>query len=79
MRLASICFICFVPKDKELTGHPLQKTVENQAREIARDIVKRTSTTMMLEDQLTSEVSQAEGIEELTQKIKSTLPRYLWD
>lgn len=72
-------FYMFIPKDKDLADKPLQKMVENQAREIARDIVGRTSTTMMLEDQQTTRESQAEGIEELTQKIKSALPRYLWD
>ena len=64
----------FVPKKDSL-----EQMVERKARENAQTIVKRTSTTMKLEDQENSEERIKQAIEELTAQIKREMPRSLWD
>jgi predicted DNA-binding mobile mystery protein A len=64
----------FVPKDESL-----EKMVEDRARELALKIVKRTSTTMKLEDQENSTLRLKQAVDELTQEIKREMPRSLWD
>lgn len=72
-------FYMFVPKDKNLSDKPLQKMVERQAYEAASNIARRASVTMKLEDQETSLAQEEESIAELAEKIRTTLPHYLWD
>ena len=64
----------FIPKSDSL-----EKMVERKARERAQKIVKRTSTTMKLEDQENSEERIEQAIEELTEQIKREIPKNLWD
>ncbi|MCE6988989.1 mobile mystery protein A [Dyadobacter sp. CY323] len=64
----------FVPKEESL-----EKMVEDRARKLAKKIVKRTSTTMQLEDQENSDSRLKQAVEELTQEIKREIPRSLWD
>lgn len=63
----------FVPKSGSL-----EKLIETKARELAEKIVKRTSTTMKLEDQENSETRLKEAVDELTQEIKREIPGSLW-
>lgn len=64
----------FIPEDGSL-----EKMIEKKAREIAEEIVKRTSHSMMLEDQENSEQRIKKAIKERTEEIKNEMPRYLWD
>ena len=64
----------FIPKDGSL-----EKMVERKAREMAEKIVRRTSTSMKLEDQGNSEQRIKQAIEELTEEIKREMPNSLWD
>ena len=64
----------FIPKDGSL-----EDMVEAKAREQALQIVKRTSTTMKLEDQENSKARLKQAVDELTQDIKREMPRSLWD
>ena len=64
----------FIPK--EMT---LEKMVEAQARELAKQIVGRTSTNMELEDQQNSRKRLERAIEERTEILKNEMPRILWD
>ena len=64
----------FVPKNGSL-----EDMVEAKAREQALKIVKRTSTTMKLEDQENSKTRLKQAVDELTQEIKREMPRNLWD
>jgi predicted DNA-binding mobile mystery protein A len=64
----------FIPKNTSL-----EQIVEHKARERAQKIVKRTSTSMKLEDQENSEERIKQAIEELTAQIKREMPKSLWD
>ena len=63
-----------VPKDGSL-----EKLIDRKARELALQIVKRTYTTMSLENQAISETSFNELVEERTAQIKKDLPKALWN
>ncbi|MGZ3866427.1 MAG: mobile mystery protein A [Bacteroidia bacterium] len=64
----------FVPKDGSL-----EKLIERKALEVAKEIVFRTSNTMILEDQGNSEGRLSKAIKEKAEQIKHDMPKYLWD
>jgi len=64
----------FVPK-----AGTLEKLIENKARQVATDIVLRTSGTMALEDQENSQMRLKAAVEEMTEKLKKEIPKHLWD
>ena len=64
----------FVPKEESL-----EKMIEQKAYEIAREIVMRTSHSMMLEDQENSKMRIEKAIKERAEEIKNEMPGYLWD
>lgn len=64
----------FVPKDGTLKA-----LIERKARELATEIVLRTSHTMRLEDQENSEERIQKAIEEKTAQFVNELPKMLWD
>lgn len=64
----------FVPKDGSLDA-----LVERKAKELARQIVLRTSNTMKLEDQENSQERIEKAIEERAAAIKTEMPKSLWD
>ncbi len=64
----------FVPKEGSL-----DKYIENKARQMAEQIVARSSTTMKLEDQEVSYERKQKAIAERTAIIKQELPKALWD
>ncbi len=57
----------------------LEKMIENRAKEIAEEIVRRTSASMVLEDQGNTETRLRKAIQEKTAELKHEMPRYLWD
>ena len=65
---------CFIPK----TGS-LEKMIEKRALEIATEIVQRTSSSMILEDQENTEARLKQSILEKTSEIIREMPKYLWD
>ena len=64
----------FIPKEDTL-----EKMIELKARERAQKIVRRTSTTMKLEDQENSEERIKQAIAELAEQIKREMPKNIWD
>jgi len=64
----------FIPKDGTI-----EQMIERKAREMATAIVKRSSTTMRLEDQENSEERIQEAINELAYDIQKEMPKKLWD
>lgn len=64
----------FIPNNESL-----EKMIEQKAYEIAREIVQRTSHSMMLEDQQNSRERIEKAIQERTEEIKNQMPGYLWD
>ena len=64
----------FIPKEKSL-----EKMIEQKAYEIAKEIVLRTSHSMMLEDQQNSNERIEKAIKERAEEIKNEMPGYLWD
>ena len=64
----------FIPSDRTL-----EALVEKRARELAEEIVNRTSIHMSLEDQKVSEERLKKAIEEKTRELKNDLPKMLWD
>jgi predicted DNA-binding mobile mystery protein A len=64
----------FVPKEESL-----EKMIEKKAYEIAKEIVMRTSHSMLLEDQENSRQRIEKAIKERAEEIKNELPGYLWD
>ena len=63
-----------IPKDDSI-----EKMIEKRATEIAREIVLRTSNTMMLEDQENSKERIEKAIKNKAEEIKNKMPNYLWD
>lgn len=63
-----------VPKDKTL-----EDIIEKRARELAREIVMRTSQTMHLENQGLDANAIKEAIELRAEKIKKEMPSDLWN
>lgn len=57
----------------------LEKMIEKRASELAKEIVHRTSVSMSLEDQKTSDKRIKQAIQEKTEEIKADIPKYLWD
>lgn len=57
----------------------LEKMIEDRAKELAREIVLRTSNTMQLEDQENTEERIEKAIQEKTEEIIQKMPRYLWN
>ncbi len=57
----------------------LEEMVENRARKIAVEIVKRTSVTMSLEEQTNSNERLNQAVAEMTQDLKKEIPKSLWD
>ena len=63
-----------VPKDSTLDA-----LIERKAKELAIQIVSRTSNTMKLEDQENSKERIKKAIEERTTLLKNEMPKMLWD
>jgi len=64
----------FIPVEGSLAA-----MIENRARDLAREIVLRTSASMALEDQENRPERIEQAIAEKTSEIVTTMPRYLWD
>lgn len=64
----------FVPNDGTLDA-----LIERKAKELAVQIVMRTSNTMKLEDQENTRQRIEQAIQERTESIKSEMPKILWD
>jgi predicted DNA-binding mobile mystery protein A len=64
----------FVPKDGSLDA-----LIDRKAKELATQIVFRTSNTMKLEDQGNSNKRIQKAIEERAASIKNEMPKILWD
>lgn len=64
----------FVPEDGTLDA-----LIERKAKALAKQIVMRTSASMLLEDQKNSPERLEKAIEELTEKIKQEMPKKLWE
>jgi predicted DNA-binding mobile mystery protein A len=64
----------FVPNDGSLDA-----LIERKAKELAREIVLRTSNSMKLEDQENNEQRIEKAIQERTLAIKNEMPKMLWD
>lgn len=63
-----------VPKDGSM-----EKLIDRKARELAAQIVARTSNTMRLEDQENTKERLKKAVDERTEAIKNELPKMLWD
>jgi predicted DNA-binding mobile mystery protein A len=64
----------FVPQDESL-----EDLIDRKARQLATEIVMRTSHTMKLEDQENSKKRIEKAIQERVNAIKDEMPRSLWD
>lgn len=64
----------FVPKEESL-----EKIIEKRAKELARQIVLKTSHTMHLENQGLNEDALDKAIERRMEKIKNEMPKDLWN
>lgn len=64
----------FVPKDGSLDA-----LIERKAKELAFEIVSRTSNTMKLEDQENSKQRIEKAIQERATEIINEMPKMLWD
>ena len=64
----------FVPYDGSL-----EKLIDRKAKELATQIVQRTSNTMKLEDQENTQQRIKKAIEERAAIIKNEMPKTLWD
>ena len=57
----------------------LEEMVEQRAREVAQKVIRRTATTMALEDQANSNSRLQQALEEMVQELKKEMPKTLWD
>jgi predicted DNA-binding mobile mystery protein A len=57
----------------------LDDTIQKRAFELAEEIVRRASVTMILEDQQTDPANLQNAIKEKAAELKSEMPKYLWD
>jgi len=57
----------------------IEKTIEHRARALALEIVKSTSSTMILEDQEITNERLKKAVEDKTTQIMYEMPRHLWD
>ncbi|MBI2418274.1 MAG: mobile mystery protein A [Ignavibacteriales bacterium] len=57
----------------------LNNTIEKRALQLAKEIVARSSQSMMLEDQVNSSERLQNAIKVRAEQIKNELPKYLWD
>jgi predicted DNA-binding mobile mystery protein A len=57
----------------------LEALIERRARELATQIVARTSQSMKLEDQENSAVRIKKAIDERTNQLMQEMPKILWD
>ena len=64
----------FVPMDGSL-----DQLIHRKARELAEEIVRRTSNNMKLEEQENSKERIAKAIDERTAALKNEMPKSLWD
>ena len=64
----------FVPNDGSL-----EALIDRKARELAKQIVLRTSNSMKLEDQENSKQRIEKAIEERAIALKNEMPKSLWD
>lgn len=64
----------FVPMDRSLN-----KMVEKRTKELAEQIVLRTSHTMKLEDQQTNKAGTKKAIAMKAEELKMKMPGMLWD
>ncbi len=64
----------FVPKDGSLDA-----LIDRKAKELATQIVLRTSNTMKLEDQGNTNKRIEKAIKERVEEIKNEMPKILWD
>lgn len=64
----------FVPNDGSLDS-----LIDRKAKELARQIVLRTSNTMKLEDQQNSKERIENAIRERATALKNEMPKILWD
>lgn len=62
-----------------VTEESIEDMIDKRARELAAEIVGRASTTMILEDQKTSQKRLEKAITERAEKIKAETPNLLWD
>ena len=63
-----------VPKDGSL-----DRLIERKAKRLAIEIVKRTSSSMELEDQVNTEKRLRKAVTERTASLKNEMPKILWD
>lgn len=64
----------FIPQDGSL-----DELIDRKARQLATEIVMRTSHTMKLEDQENSKKRIEKAIQERFNAIKNEMPKSLWD
>jgi predicted DNA-binding mobile mystery protein A len=64
----------FVPQDESL-----EELIDRKARQLATEIVMRTSNSMKLEDQENSKKRIEKAIQERFIAIKNEMPKSLWD
>jgi predicted DNA-binding mobile mystery protein A len=64
----------FIPNDKSL-----EQMIQKKAFELAKEIVLRTSGSMLLENQENSVERIREAINDRAEQIKNEMPKYLWD
>lgn len=64
----------FLPKESSI-----EKMIDKQAQQVARDVVMRTSHTMKLEEQENREDRLRQAIKDRADMLKQEMPKYLWD
>jgi predicted DNA-binding mobile mystery protein A len=64
----------FLPK-----GPSIEKMIDKQVQQVARNVVMRTSHTMKLEEQENSDERLQRAIKDRADILKQEMPKHLWD
>lgn len=64
----------FLPKESSI-----EKMIDKRAKQVARDVVMRTSHTMKLEEQENREERLQQAIKNRSDILKQEMPKHLWD
>lgn len=64
----------FIPKESSI-----EKMIDNQVQQVAREVVMRTSHTMKLEEQENREERLRQAVKDRADILKQEMPKHLWD
>ena len=60
-------------------GNSLEKMIEKKAKEKAKEIISRTTQSMLLENQMNESLRLKKEFNDKVDELKREMPKFLWD